>query len=87
VDNRRVLLQEWLAEAVVMWGTAALIVVVTVAGGGDLIGWVYRVTAGLLLALALLTALTGGRTPVVWFKLCPVQLPTSAARPVVARIV
>jgi hypothetical protein len=29
VDNRRVLAQEWLAEAFTMWGLAALVVVVT----------------------------------------------------------
>ena len=41
--------------------------------------WVYRVAAGLLVALATLTALTGARTPVVWFKICPVLLAGSAA--------
>ena len=29
---------------------------------------------GLLVALATLTALTGARTAVVWFKICPVVL-------------
>jgi hypothetical protein len=32
----------------------------------------------LLLALAALTALTGARTAVVWFKICPVLLGGSA---------
>ena len=31
------------------------------------------------MALAVLTALTGARTPIVWFKVCPVLLATSAA--------
>ena len=44
-DNRRILLQEWLAEAITMW------------------------TLGL----------TGARTPVIWFKICPVLLGGSAA--------
>jgi hypothetical protein len=39
---------------------------------------VYRVAAGLLAALALLTGLTGARTSVVWFKVCPVVLTASA---------
>lgn len=40
--------------------------------------WVYRVAAGLLVALGALTALIGARTPVVWFKICPVLLACSA---------
>jgi hypothetical protein len=66
VDNHRVILQEWLAEAVTMWGLAALVVAVTATGGDDnLTDSVYRVVAGMLLALAVLTALTGARTRVI----------------------
>jgi hypothetical protein len=80
-DNRRVLIQEWLAEAFSMWGIAAVIVVSTIVGGSDsaVTQWVYRVAAGLLVALAMLTTLTGARTPVIWFKVCPVLLSVSAA--------
>ncbi len=72
-DNRRVLVQEWLAEAFTMWGVAAMVIAVTVAGGAvtDVRSWVYRVAAVLLAALGGLTALTGARTAVVWFKICP----------------
>ena len=74
-------MQEWLAEAFTMWG---------ICRHGDRSNrgrrdryrcprWVYRVAAGLLVALATLTALTGARTPVVWFKICPVLLAGSAA--------
>ena len=78
-DNRRVLLQEWLAEAFTMWGVAALVVAVTaVASASSVTAWAYRVSAGLLLALAVLTSMTGARTIVLWFKICPVLL-TSAA--------
>jgi hypothetical protein len=79
-DNRRVLLQEWLAEAFTMWGVAAVVVVVTlVDSGAATTVWVYRAAAGLLLALALLTGLTGARTAVIWFKICPALLGVSAA--------
>jgi hypothetical protein len=79
VDNRRVLVQEWLAEAVTMWSFAVLVIVVTAVGGGtSTADWIYRVIAGALSVLAMLTALTGARTRVVWFKICPVLL-TSAA--------
>ena len=86
-DNRRVLIQEWLAESLTMWGMAALVVAVTATTPAvQVTAIVYRVVAGLLLALALLTALTGARTPVVWFKVCPALLTTSAALLLVASI-
>ncbi len=88
LDNRRVLLQEWLAEAVTMCGLAATVIAATVVGGaGSAVTIaVYRVVAGLLVALAVLTGLTGARTPVVWFKLCPVLLTASAALLVLASV-
>ena len=79
VDNRRVLLQEWLAEAVTMWALAALVTSVTaVAGGTAAAQWADRVIAAALIVLAILTGLTGARTPVIWFKVCPVLLAGSA---------
>jgi hypothetical protein len=87
-DNRRIVLQ-WLAEAFTMWGIAAVVIAVTAAGGADAAArcWVYRVAAGLLVALGALTALTGARTRVVWFKVCPVLLAGSAALLVAASLV
>ena len=73
LDNRRVLTQEWLAEALAMWGVASVVVVVTAVAGGATMR-VYRLFAGLLIAQAALTAATGARTPLIWFKLCPVLL-------------
>jgi hypothetical protein len=59
-DNRRILVQEWLAESFTMWGVAALLVVVTAtAVDTQVSAIVYHVAAGLLLALAALTAFTG----------------------------
>jgi hypothetical protein len=80
-DNRRVVAQEWLAEAFTMWGIAAMVIVVTAAGGTESSArlWVYRVAAAVLAALGALTALTGARTPAIWFKVCPVLLASSAA--------
>jgi hypothetical protein len=78
-DNRRIVLQEWLAEAFTMWGIATVVIAVTAAGSaGDVRVLVYRIAAGLLVALGALTALTGARTPVIWFKICPVLLAGSA---------
>lgn len=84
-DNRRVLVQEWLAEAVTMWTAACLVVVVTAVGGATpAADWVYRVVAAALVVLAVLTGVTGARTPVVWFKICPVLLSASAVLLLVA---
>jgi len=87
--NRRIVLQEWLAEAFTMWGLAAVVIAVTAAGGADTGSGIcaYRAAAGLLVALGALTALTGARTPVVWFKICPVLLAGSAALLVAASLV
>jgi hypothetical protein len=79
-DNRRIVQQEWLAEAFTMWGLAAVIVAATAASGAsDSRTWVYRAAAALLIALATLTAFTGARTAVIWFKVCPVLLTAAAA--------
>jgi hypothetical protein len=79
-DNRRIIKQEWLAEAFTMWGIAAVVIAATATGGAaaDVRAWVYRASAGLLVALAVLTGLTGARTPVIWFKICPVLLSIAA---------
>jgi hypothetical protein len=79
-NNRRVFVQEWLAEALTMWGIAAIVIAATAADGvvTDVADWVYRVAAALLLALGMLTALTGARTHVVWFKVCPVLMAIAA---------
>jgi hypothetical protein len=88
-DNRRVLIQEWLAEALALWGVAATIIGISAIGpeGSGAIDWVYRASAGILIALAILTAFTGARTPVIWFKICPVLLTTSASLLVIASLV
>ena len=87
-DNHRVIVQEWLAEAVTMWGLASILIAVTVvASHSEAAAWTYRVVAGVLIALAALTGFTGARTSVVWFKICPVLLTCSAALLLAASVV
>ena len=80
-DNRLVIAQEWIAEAMTMWFIASVIVIVTVLGSNHqaLSAWVYRASAIMLIAVALLTATTGARTAVIFFKICPVLLSATAA--------
>jgi len=85
-NNRLVFTQEWLAEALTMWFIAVVIVITTaVAGSGEPVtGWVYRAAAVMLAAIATLTASTGARTPVIWFKICPVLLASAATLLIIA---
>jgi F0F1-type ATP synthase membrane subunit c/vacuolar-type H+-ATPase subunit K len=86
-DNRRILIQEWLAEALTMWGLAALVIVTTaVAAQSTVAAWVYRLVAGLLIGLGILTGLTGARTPVIWFKICVALLVVSTAMLLVSSV-
>jgi hypothetical protein len=68
-------------------GIAAMVIAATVAGGAaaaDARAWVYRAAAALLVALGVLTALTGARTRVAWFKVCPVVMAVAAVLLLVA---
>lgn len=78
-DSRWIITQEWLAEGFAMWGIAAFVIAATAAGSGDIRLWVYRVAAALLVAVGVLTAVTGARTPSVWFKVCLVVMAVSAS--------
>ena len=75
------LVMEWVAEGVghVAVGVLVVLLAVLEGTGGSPVQLVYRVLAGALVALATLTALTGSRTPVVWFKVCPFVLTGAAA--------
>ena len=75
-DNRHIITMEWVAEGLSFMFVAALIVAVTWSGktpeaAEDL---VYRVTAGFLITIGAWTAMTGARTKVIWFKMCPVVM-------------
>ncbi len=77
-DNRRIFTMEWIAEGLTHIFIGVLILAVALLGspGSRTAIGVYAATAGMLLAIAVLTALTGARTPVAWFKVCPVVLLT-----------
>lgn len=85
-DNRLVVIQEWLAESLTMWGLAVIVIVTTAAVSHSSTDWLYAVTAALLVAIAVLTAATGARTPVVWFKICPIVLSSAALLLLVAAL-
>jgi len=73
VDNKRILVMEWIAEGVTHISIGVLVVIITVAEGAanSAVELVYVLLAGILAVLATLTALTGARTRMIWFKACP----------------
>ena len=80
LESRRILTMEWIAEGLVHVALGTTVICVTALGdSGSTADLVYRCVAGLLLAIAALTALTGARTPVIWFKVCPFLLSGVAA--------
>jgi len=85
-DNRLIITQEWVAEAITMWFIAAIVVVATALGGSQqsLVDWIYRISAAALFAIATLTAVTGARTAVIFFKVCPALLSATAVLLLVA---
>ena len=89
LDNRRILVMEWVAEGIAHISIGVLVLVTTaVDGAGDsTTQLVYCVSAATLVALATLTALTGARTAVIWFRICPFVLTGSAVLLVLAALV
>jgi len=87
-DNRRILVMEWIAEGVTHISLGVLVILVTVVEGvGDpATRLVYRIVAAVLLVMAALTAATGSRTPVIWFRVCPFVLSGAAALLVLASV-
>jgi hypothetical protein len=80
-ESRLIVTQEWIGEAFTMWTLGGLIAVLTAVGGPHVaaVHWSYRVIALAMVAFAMLTAVTGARSTVVWFKICVVLLLGSAA--------
>ena len=86
--NRYVIVQEWIAEGMTMWGIAAVVIAVTAVGvGTSVASAAYGACAALLTRLAILTALIGARTGNIWFRVCPYLQGAAAALLVAAALV
>jgi hypothetical protein len=80
-DNKKILAMEIIAEGLTLVFLGVLPALVTIYGDMEstTANIVYFAEAGMLLAMALVTVLTGARTPVFWYKLCPaVKIITAA---------
>jgi len=73
-DNRRVLIMEWVGEGLSLCFIGILTLSLTVAGlrWSEAAVLVYHASAAMLIVMAVWTAVTGARTSVVFFKICPV---------------
>ena len=79
-DSRLIITMEWVAEGLALLFLGALVALVTLRGSPSYpvtVG-VYGLTAGMLVAMATLTAATAARGTVVFFKICPVVKITAA---------
>jgi hypothetical protein len=72
-DNRRIITMEWLAEGFTLIFIGLLVALITAlydySNAVSIL--VYRVSAGMLVLMAALTALTGARTKIIPIKICP----------------
>lgn len=78
-DNRQILRMEWLAESIAFAFVAILVAATALSGldsGAAALN--YRVSAGFLVAIGVLTSMTGAKTEVIWFKACPVVMGVTA---------
>lgn len=87
-DNRYIITMEWVADGLSFIFVAALIGAVTWSSGATEVAQalLYRVSAGFLIAVGVWTAMTGARTGVIWFKMCPVVMAITSGLLVVASL-
>jgi hypothetical protein len=79
-DNRLVITQEWIAEGITLTFMGVLVGLITAMGqpSDPVVTAVDGLAAGMLLVMAVLTAVTGARGSVVFFKICPIVKTTAA---------
>ena len=72
-DNTKIITMEWAAEGITLCFIGVLVLLVTVIGGsqGAVSALVYRISAGMLVVMAVWTASTGARTSIIPIKICP----------------
>ena len=72
-DNRRIITMEWIVEGVALISTAAFVAAATaIDSQATVSSAVYAVAMTTLLALALVSLLTGFRVAFLPFRLCPI---------------
>jgi energy-converting hydrogenase Eha subunit E len=87
-DNKKVLAMEAIAEGLTLIFLGLLPILITALGDSQsyTAHIVYIAGAVMLLIMALLTLLTGARTPVIWYKICPAVKTLAAALYILASV-
>ena len=72
-DNKRIITMEWISEGITLCFIGVLVLFITLTGGSQnpVSLNVYRVSALMLIIMAILTGLTGARTSIIPIKICP----------------
>jgi hypothetical protein len=72
-DNKKILTMEIIAEGLtlIFVGLVPLLAGIMLGPREKTAQLIFFSFAGMLVVMAILTALTGARTPIIWYKLCP----------------
>ena len=73
-DNKRIITMEWIAEGLTFCFIGLLVMFVTIFVGSEnpVSMIVYRISAVMLIVMAVLSLFTGARTSIVPIKICPI---------------
>jgi len=79
-DNKRIITMEWIAGGLTLCFIDLFVLFITILDGSQnpVSLNVYRISAGMLIIMAVLTVLTGARTSIVPIKICPLVKTTVA---------
>ena len=72
-DNRKIITMEWIAEGLSLIFLGVIVLLFNIIFGATYDGTVLtaRICAGMLIALAILSAFTGAKTSILPMRLCP----------------
>jgi len=75
-DNKKFILMEWVAEGLTLCFIGLMVLLTGILGGttNSVSRIVFRTSAGMLIVMAIWTALTGARTSNIPTKICPFVL-------------
>ena len=78
-DNRNILTMEWIVEGVALMFVGVLVAVVAMIDPVNYVSiTVFRLSAGVLIVLAIISLFTGFKVNFIVYKLCPVIFTLSA---------
>jgi hypothetical protein len=72
-DNKKIITMELISEGLTLIFLGVLVLLVTIIAGAQSQAAyiVYLACTVMLLIMAILTVMTGARTPAIWYKICP----------------